>query len=289
MLPAKNSSYQSFSQPDCDPARLRTVSSAAPNLHKLPTVVPAPSEEPHCVAISFAVNDEYDVNQARKDLVSMVSHDLRSPLTALRVSVGMFLGGAFGDMTPEATRRLESMGSSVDLLIRMINDLLDVERLEAGQFHFYVKPADSHHLVKSAIQAVSGIAEVKGIEFKIVGKKLTLDVDSDRVIQVLINLLSNAIKFSPAHSQIEVHVSSRNGSVEFRVVDRGRGIPAAKLSGVFRPYEQVGSHADIERMGSGLGLTIAKRIIEAHGGTIGVDSEVGKGSQFWIRLKAKRA
>lgn len=288
MLPAKNSAFQTFTQPDCDAARLRSFGNCAPNVNPLPTAT-FTSDDSQSVAISFAVPDDLTMEMGRKDLVSMVSHDLRSPLTALRVSVGMFLGGAFGDMTPEATKRLESMGASVDLLIRMINDLLDVEKLEAGQFRFYVKQANTHDIVKSAIQAVSGIAEAKKIEFKVVGKNLTIDVDSDRVIQVLINLLSNAVKFSPVDSRIEIHVTSKNGFVEFRVADKGKGIPAAKLTKVFRPYEQVGWHTDIERMGSGLGLTISKRIIEAHGGTIGVDSEIGKGSQFWIRLKAKRS
>lgn len=284
MLPAKNSAYQNFAQPDCDTTRLRSISSF--NALPLPPAVPT-TDDPRSVAISFAVADDTAFDMGRKEFVSMVSHDLRSPLTALRVSVGMFLGGAFGEMSPEATKRLESMGASVDLLIRMINDLLDVEKLEAGQFRFYIKRFDSHDLVKSAIQAVSGMAEAKNIEFKVVGKKLTIDVDGDRIIQVLINLLSNAIKFSPVNSQIEIRIVAKNESVEFRVLDKGKGIPPTKLAQVFRPYEQVGFHADVEKMGTGLGLTISKRIIEAHGGCIGVESEIGKGSQFWIRLKAK--
>lgn len=297
MLPAKNTAYQNFSAPDCDPAKLRTIGNTAAQIVPTSASAPAPAampaknlgEEAQCVAISFGIADEADALQARKDLLSMVSHDLRSPLTSLRVSVGMFLGGAFGEMNAEATKRLESMGASVDLLIRMINDLLDVERLEAGYLKFNVKTVDTHDLLKMAIQAVSGIAEAKRIDIKVVGNRLNIAADPDRVIQVLINLLSNSIKFSPVNSTIEVRVSGlRNGSTEFRVIDQGRGIPAAKLSSIFNPYVQAGTHADVEKLGSGLGLTIAKKIVEAHGGTIGVCSEVGKGSQFWFRLRAQK-
>jgi len=288
MLPAKTSAYQSLAQSvdrrECDPNRLRTVGNTAPHL----VPVPATAEETDCFAISFDVSDQQGLQKAKKDLVSMVSHDLRSPLTALRVSVGMFLGGAFGEMSPEAIKRLESMGASVDLLIRMINDLLDVEKLEAGQLRFYIKATQTRKLINSAIEAVAGIAEAKKIKFKVVGRSMNVSVDNDRVIQVLINLLSNAIKFSPANSQIEIHTVAKNGTVEFRVVDHGKGIPPAHLPHVFHPFEQLESQSDLERMGSGLGLTIAKKIIEAHGGSIGVDSEVGKGSQFWFRLKSKR-
>lgn len=218
----------------------------------------------------------------------MVSHDLRSPLTALRVSVGMFLGGAYGDMSPEAIKRLDSMGASVDMLIRMINDLLDLEKFEAGQFRFYVKPTNTKTLVRAAVQAVSGIAEAKNVKIKVSGKSFKMAVDKDRVTQVLINLLSNAIKFSPADSEIEIQTLVKNGLAEFRVVDQGKGIAARHLRNVFNPFVQVDTPSSFEKTGSGLGLAISKKIIEAHGGTIGVDSEVGKGSQFWFRLRVSK-
>lgn len=285
MLPAKNSAYQRFVQPsteriECDPVRLRTISNTTP-LSPLP--LHAGEEQVSC-GLSF-VSDHEDIQRAKQEIVSMVSHDLRSPLTALRVSVGMFLGGAYGDMSPEAQKRLESMGSSVDLLIRMINDLLDLEKFEAGQFRFYVKRTSTNALVKAAIQAVYGMAEAKNITIKTTGKTVKINADSDRIVQVLINLLSNAIKFSPADSIIEVQTSLKNGFAEFRVVDHGKGIAAIHLRHIFNPFVQLNSSPAAERTGSGLGLAISKRIVEAHGGSIGVDSEVGKGSQFWFRLR----
>lgn len=290
MLTAKTSVYQSFAQSidrrDCKPARLRTVSNTTSHLVPINNS-PAPGYA-ESFAMSFDVSEQQDLQRVKKDMVSMVSHDLRSPLTALRVSVGMFLGGAYGEVTPEALKRLESMGSSIDLLIRMINDLLDIEKLEAGQFRFYIKPANSVVLIKNAVEAVRGIAEAKNVDIKIVGKKFTVQVDSDRVIQVLINLLSNAIKFSPANSQIEIHTISKHGFAEFRVIDHGKGIAASHLPNVFQPFEQIDVQDTVNKTGSGLGLTIAKKIIEAHGGTIGVDSEAGKGSQFWFRLPTRR-
>ena len=161
MLPAKNSAYQRFVQPsaeriECDPLRLRTISNTTP----ISPVPFHPGEEQVACGMSFDVSDQDDVQRAKQEIVSMVSHDLRSPLTALRVSVGMFLGGAYGEMSPEAMKRLDSMGSSVDLLIRMINDLLDLEKFEAGQFRFYCKRTATAAIVKAAVQAVSGIAEL---------------------------------------------------------------------------------------------------------------------------------
>ncbi len=289
MLPAKHSAYQRFIQPsaeriECDPVRLRTISNTTP-------ISPVPLhhvEELDACGMSFDVSDQDDVQRAKREIVSMVSHDLRSPLTALRVSVGMFLGGAYGDMSPEAIKRLDSMGASVDMLIRMINDLLDLEKFEAGQFRFYVKPTNTKTLVRTAVQAVNGIAEAKNVKIKVSGRTFRMAVDQDRVTQVLINLLSNAIKFSPADSEIEIQTLVKNGLAEFRVIDQGKGIAARHLRSVFNPFVQVDTPSSFEKTGSGLGLAISKKIIEAHGGTIGVDSEVGKGSQFWFRLRVSK-
>ncbi len=289
MLPVKNSAYQRFVQSateriECDPIRLRTVGNTTP----MPSIPLTIVDEPVECGMSFDVSSKEEVEKAKKEIVSMVSHDLRSPLTALRVSVGMFLGGAYGEMTPEAMKRLDSMGASVDLLIRMINDLLDLEKFEAGQFRFYIKQTNTTALMKAAVQAVSGLAEAKNISIKVSGKNVKVNVDNDRVVQVLINLLSNAIRFSPSCSEIEIRTSVKNGFAEFRVTDHGKGIPKKHLKNVFYPFEQLDTNPSVEKTGSGLGLAICKKIVEAHGGTIGVDSEVGSGSQFWFRLRLQK-
>jgi len=226
-----------------------------------------------------------ELERAKQEFVNMVSHDLRSPLTSLRVSLGLFLNGVFGEQTAKAKIRLGTMDESIDRLIRLINDLLDVEKFEAGQMQLELEQTSTNHLIASAFEAVSGMAEAQKVELNVVSNDRQLLVDGDRIIQVLVNLLSNAIKFSPQQSEVEVRAFERDGMAEFRVIDHGRGIPADKLESVFERFKQVDAKNAVEKKGTGLGLAICKNIIEAHGGTIGVDSVEGEGSQFWFRVK----
>ena len=177
------------------------------------------------------------------------------------------------------------MDTSVDRLIRLINDLLDSEKLDAGKLDLSVKKTSTAQLVKASVEAVQGMAEAGGVQLKVAGKDMSVSADGDRIIQVLTNLVSNAIKFSPSGSTVEVRTIERDGFAEFRVIDRGKGIPRAKQTELFKRFKQVDSQGAIEKQGTGLGLAISKAIVDAHGGTIGLDSEEGKGSQFWFRLR----
>lgn len=226
-----------------------------------------------------------ELETAKQEFVAMVSHDLRSPLTSIRVSLGMFLGGVFGDMPEKGITRLRAMDTSVDRLIRLINDLLDSEKLDAGKFDLSVKRTYTSNLVKASVEAVQGMADAVGIALKVSGKDMTVMADGDRIVQVLTNLVSNAIKFSQPQSTVEVRTIERDGFAEFRVIDKGKGIPLAKQTELFKRFKQVDSQGEIEKKGTGLGLAISKAIVDAHGGTIGLDSEEGQGCQFWFRLR----
>lgn len=226
-----------------------------------------------------------ELEQAKQEFVSMVSHDLRSPLTSIRVSLGMFLGGVFGDLPEKGITRLRAMDTSIDRLIRLINDLLDSEKLDAGKLDLTIKSVNTSNMVKATVDAVQGMAEARGIQLVVSGKGMTISADHDRIIQVLTNLVANAIKFSPSQSSVEVRTIERDGFAEFRIIDKGKGIPLDKQDQLFKRFKQVDSQGEIEKKGTGLGLAISKAIVEAHGGTIGVDSEEGQGCQFWFRLR----
>lgn len=243
------------------------------------------AEQQSYFCIIYDITQRKELEQAKQQFFSMVSHDLRSPLTSIRVSLGMFLSGVFGEMGEKATHRLTTMDSSVDRLIRLINDLLDSEKLDAGRMDLLLEQVQSAEIVKAAVESVQGMAESHEMQIKIVGKDITVQVDSDRVVQVLTNLLSNAIKFSPPEATIEVRTLVRDRFAEFRVIDKGKGIGLEQQEQLFQRYKQVDTHGHIEKQGTGLGLAISKAIVEAHGGSIGVDSEPGQGSQFWFRVK----
>ncbi len=242
-------------------------------------------KEQSFICIIHDITARKQLEQAKQEFVAMVSHDLRSPLTSIRVSLGMFLSGVFGEMPEKGITRLRAMDTSVDRLIRLINDLLDSEKLDAGKLDLSVKKTSTAQLVKASVEAVQGMAEAGGVQLKVAGKDMSVSADGDRIIQVLTNLVSNAIKFSPSGSTVEVRTIERDGFAEFRVIDRGKGIPRAKQTELFKRFKQVDSQGAIEKQGTGLGLAISKAIVDAHGGTIGLDSEEGKGSQFWFRLR----
>lgn len=225
-----------------------------------------------------------ELEKAKQEFFSMVSHDLRSPLTSIRVSLGMFLAGVFGQLPEKGVTRIRAMDTSIDRLIRLINNLLDSEKLDAGKFDLSVKPVNTSHLVKAAVEAVQGMADAGEVQLKVSGDDMVVSADSDRIIQVLTNLVSNAIKFSPPKSAVEIRTLERGDFAEIRVIDKGKGIPLEKQSQLFKRFRQVDSQGEVEKKGTGLGLAISKAIVDAHDGTIGVDSEEGQGCAFWFRL-----
>ena len=235
-------------------------------------------------------NHLLELEKFKQELISIVSHELRTPLMSISAALELFQADALGQLSEKGKIRLGIAEEEASRLIRLINDLLDIEKMEAGKFILDNSEFRVADLVETSIASVAQPAEVKEItlQAQINDPDLRLHGDRDRLCQVLINLLSNAIKFSPENESITIRVdSSENNQLKFSVIDRGRGIPKEKLDKVFGRFVQVEKSDETKRGGSGLGLAISKAIIEQHGGSMGVESEMGVGSTFWFKLPAK--
>jgi PAS domain S-box-containing protein len=233
-----------------------------------------------CVVHDFT--DQISAQNARKEIAQMVNHDLRSPLNAIRVIYSIL--GVSAPLTEAGHKSLVQASANTDRMLRLINELLDIEKIEAGQLALDKRTFNLNAVVETAIQAIHSIAEIKEIEIENNGNEYFIDADDHRIVQVLVNLLSNAVKFSPKGGTIKITSQKFENYIEVTVADDGRGIPESLVNQIFDRFQQVKkSDASLEG-GSGLGLSICKSLIELHGGTIGVHSEVGRGSRFFFRI-----
>lgn len=230
----------------------------------------------------------FELEAFKHELISIVSHELRTPLLSICSALELFQSGAMGELSSKARNRLAIAQEEASRLIRLINDLLDIEKMEAGKFNLNICDLKAAELVKDSTAAVAALAESKNISIEPYcrNSNMILHADRDRINQVLINLLSNAIKFSPKNSAIKLVVERIGFDIEFRIIDKGRGIPEHQLDRIFERFFQVQAADAVEHGGSGLGLAIAKAIVDQHGGIIGVQSISGVGSSFWFRLPA---
>ena len=246
----------------------------------------SPSERSlFCVARD--ISERKRLERMKQEVVAMVSHDLRSPLTAIQAMFELLESGRLGELTDSGRSKIQRGNSVLNRLISMINDLLDMERLESGMFELNCSTVPFKLIVGQTIEAVQGSADAKNIKLTTEGKDIELWCDGDRIVRVLVNFVSNAIKFSAPDSSINIEAQESGDTIEVSVVDRGRGIPADKVESVFDRFKQVDRSDETVKGGSGLGLAICKAIIDAHKGSIGVQSELDKGSKFWFKLPRK--
>ena len=238
----------------------------------------------HYVADMRDITERREVDRLKKEFVSTVSHELRTPLTSIRGSLSLLSGGVLGDLNSESREVVEIAERNVVRLIALINDILDLEKLEAGKLEMIFAPVPVESLITRAIESVRGFAQQEGIGITVDGTSALANVDADRIVQVLVNLLSNAVKFSPRGSQVVVSAHVARSQVELRVTDHGRGIPKEAMDAIFERFRQVESSDARRKGGSGLGLAICQAIVHQHNGTITVESEVGKGSTFIVKL-----
>jgi len=222
------------------------------------------------------------LDQLKSDFVSTVSHELRTPLTTMKEFVSIISDEIPGKLNKEQREYVDIVKSNIDRLARLINDLLDISRIEAGKIVLKKALINMKNLADEAILSLKPEADKKHIEIKVSSAKAISDVyvDHDRIIQVFTNLIGNAIKFTPDKGLITVEIKNVGDEVECSVIDTGIGIAPEHIGKVFDKFQQIGRLAGPGPKGTGLGLAITKELIQMHHGRIWVKSELGKGSRF---------
>ena len=224
-----------------------------------------------------------EVEQLKKGFLSTVSHELRTPLTSIRGSLGLLASGAAGPLPDHVVEVVALAERNAIRLMALIEDILDLERLETGKIELQMTRVPIASILRRAMESLAAFG-AHGVTVDAPNVSSSIDVDADRIVQVLVNLLSNAVKFSPPGGVVTIAVTVDGQWTEFRVIDHGRGVPAAHQRAIFERFRQVDPSDAREKGGAGLGLAICKSIVEQHGGSIGVESEEGAGSAFWFRL-----
>jgi PAS domain S-box-containing protein len=230
------------------------------------------------------VTERRAVDRMKDEFVSVVSHELRTPLTSLRGALGLLQGGLLEEAPPKAQRMVHIAVESTDRLIRLINDILDVERIASGGLALHRQAWPAANLVGRAVAEMRGLAAEAEVHVEIGAVVGTVDADADRIVQTIANLLSNAIKFSPPQGTVRIATEEQDNVVLFCVSDEGAGIPPDQSEAVFGRFAQVDASDTREKEGSGLGLAISRGIVEQHGGRIWVQSEPGIGATLCFTL-----
>ena len=221
----------------------------------------------------------------KSEFISLVSHELRTPLTSIHGSLGLIAGAMSGDIPPAVARLVDIAHKNSERLIRLVNDILDIDRVDSGRMHFDRRVEALGPLLAHAVEANHSYAEKYGVRFVMEpGPDVKSRVDASRFTQVVANLLSNAAKFSPAGSEVTIGVTEADGRVRVWVTDQGPGIRPDFRERIFTKFSQSDRAIDRNTGGAGLGLYISKQIIEHMDGQIGFDSEPGQGASFWIEL-----
>ncbi len=236
------------------------------------------------------VTKEAEAEAAKSEFVSVVSHELRTPLTSIKTSLSLVGKGAAGVVSDKMRDLLDIALRNLDRLIRLVDDLLDLSRIESGRVAIEIAAVSLEDAARRAVEAVRAFAQEREVrlEFGDYEPGLEVAADSDRLQQVIVNLVSNAVKFSPAGGRVGLRWWRMEGVVVLEVSDQGPGIPAEQLDAIFDKFRQLEQSATRQYGGAGLGLTISRTLVEQMGGELWAESEEGQGSRFFVRLRLAR-
>ncbi|MFQ5662466.1 MAG: sensor histidine kinase [Terriglobia bacterium] len=233
----------------------------------------------------YDITREKELDQTKTEFISIASHELRTPMTSIKGSLDLLLGGFAGHLGEEMRELLLIAHSGCERLIRLINDILDLSKIEAGRMQLRLQPMSLLDSVQRSVRTIKSYSDSLQVKLAVDYPRPPPEIlgDRDRMDQVITNLLGNAVKFSPAGGTVTVALRALDDAVECRVIDSGPGIPPEQLERVFDRFHQLEVHSR-KKGGTGLGLAIARALVEEQGGKIGAESEVGRGSQFVFRI-----
>ncbi|MBT3361663.1 MAG: HAMP domain-containing histidine kinase [Rhodospirillales bacterium] len=234
------------------------------------------------------IEERKQAEKAKQEFTSTVSHELRTPLTSIKGTLGLIQSGTIGPLPDKLQSMIDVAYANSDRLALLIDDILDMEKIQAGKMELHMEPVDVVSLVEEAIEANKGYGDKHGVTFvnanAVMNEKTLVNGDKNRLMQVLSNLMSNAAKFSPDGEQVELSVTQDSSTFRINVKDNGPGIPEECRGAIFEKFTQVDSSDTRVKGGTGLGLSIAKAIVEQHGGAIDYYSETGGGCRFFFNL-----
>lgn len=227
-----------------------------------------------------------ELDRLKSEFVSSVSHELRTPITAIRGSLGLLHAGAAGALPESAAKLVGIAESSCERLVRLVNDILDVEKIASGKVEFRLVDSDLVALARQAIEAMEGYAAQREVKLRLepAPREAGVRADPDRVLQVLTNLISNATRFSPAGATVELSIAASDGAHRLAVRDHGPGVAPQFRARLFQSFAQADSAGARAADSTGLGLAISKSIVERLGGRIGFEPAAGGGALFFFEL-----
>ena len=239
------------------------------------------------------INDITERKRVENEFISVVSHELRTPMHSLVGALDLLSTGELGVLTDQGRQILSVATSNAERLIRLVNDILDLERLKSGQTSLNRSHCNIETLSTQAVESMRAMADEADITLQLQSQSVPVHVDCDRILQILTNLLSNAIKFSPSGGTVTLAVASQKPDqtevpiLHITVGDQGRGIPPEQLESIFERFQQVDASDSRKKGGTGLGLAICRKILNQHGGRIWVESKLSEGSTFHVLLPVR--
>ena len=246
-------------------------------------------------ALTSDITDRLAIERMKDEFIAVVSHELRTPLTSIHSSLKILTTGKLGNLSTKGQRMLQIADEQTERLVRLVNNVLDLQRIQSGKVKMNKKACKATNLMIEAVQTMQAMAQEQQVRLLVEPVPLVVWADYDYILQTLTNLISNAIKFSPPDSAVWLSATREQqnpnprqhqtiSNITFAVNDRGQGIPNNRLETIFERFQQVDSSDSRKKGGTGLGLAICRQIVEGHGGEIWAESCLGEGSTFYFTL-----